>query len=144
MVKCKNSCPTDEFEGCCFHCDLKEKCEVACKNNPSECADSIIDEESSLQVFQQNQLMVLKQIAEICTSKKKLEEQEKNLKQQLKDAMETCGIKKFTSDILNITYVAATTSTTVDSQKLKDKHPDIYNECSKVSNKSAYIKVEVK
>lgn len=146
MIKCKNSCPTGQFNGCCFECDLKEKCEEVCEMLPSECGDSIMEEsgEAGLQVFQQGQLAVLQQIADIVTAKKKLEEQEKGLKEKLKEAMERCGIKKFTSDILNITYVAETTSTSVDSKRLKDKHPEIYAECSKTSNKSAYVKVEVK
>lgn len=113
---------------------------------PSECGDSIMEEaaEAGLQVFQQGQMEVIQKIADIVTAKKKLEEDEKDLKEKLKLAMEKCNIKKFTSDILNITYVAATTATSVDSKKLKEKHPSIYDECSKTSNKSAYVKVEVK
>jgi len=147
MIKCKNSCPLDKFEGCCFECDLKENCEEACQLIPSECGDSIMDEvseETGLQVFQQGQLAVLQKIADIVTAKKKLEEQEKALKEILKDAMERCNIKKFESDILNITYVAETTATSIDSAKLKKKYPAIAEECSKTSKKSAYVKVTVK
>lgn len=146
MIKCKNSCPTDKFEGCCFECSLKETCDESCELIPSECGDSIIEEseETALQSFQQGQMAVIQKIADIVTAKKKLEEQEKELKEKLKEAMEKCNIKKFESDILNITYVAATTATSVDSAKLKKKYPDIAAECSKTSNKSAYVKVSVK
>jgi hypothetical protein len=147
MIKCKNSCPLDKFEGCCFECDLKETCEEVCGLNPSKCGDSIMDEvseETGLQVFKQGQMAVLKQIADIITTKKRLEEQEAELKAKLKDAMEKCNIKKFESDILDITYVAETTQTSIDSVKLKKKYPDIAKECSKVSKKSAYVKVVVK
>jgi predicted phage-related endonuclease len=58
--------------------------------------------------------------------------------------MELHGVKKFESDVLNLTYIAATTATSVDSKKLKADHPEIYDECSKVSNKKAYVKVVVK
>lgn len=147
MIKCKNSCPLDKFDGCCFECELKETCDESCELIPSECGDSIIEEESeetALQVFQQGQMAVIQKIADIVTAKKKLEEQEKELKEKLKEAMEKCNIKKFESDILNITYVAATTATSIDSAKLKKKYPDIAAECSKSSNKSAYVKVSVK
>jgi len=147
MIKCKNSCPTGQFDGCCFECDLKETCKDVCGSNPSECGDSIMEdaeEETGLQVFKQGQMAVLKQIADIITTKKKLEEQEAELKAKLKDAMEKCNIKKFESDILDITYVAETTQTSIDSAKLKKKYPDIAEECSKVSKKSAYVKVVVK
>ena len=146
MIKCKNSCPTGQYDGCCFECELKEKCEDVCELIPSECGDSIMEEaaEAGLEVFQQGQVAVIQKIADIVTAKKALEEQETELKTKLKEAMEKCNIKKFTSKILNVTYIAATTATSVDSKKLKEKHPDIYDECSKVSNKSAYVKVEVK
>ena len=147
MIKCKNSCPLDKFEGCCFECDLKETCEEACQLNPSECDDSIIDEiseETALQIFQQGQMSVLHEIVNIVNQKKKLEEQEKELKEKLKEAMEKCNIKKFESDILNITYVAESTKTSIDSTKLKKKYPEIAAECSKTFKTSAYVKVTVK
>ena len=147
MIKCKNTCPTGQFEGCCFECDLKETCKEVCELIPSECGDSIMqdaEEETGLQVFKQGQMAVLQKITDIVTAKKKLEEQEKELKEKLKEAMEKCNIKKFESDILNITYVAETTQTSIDSTKLKKKYPDIAEECSKVSKKSAYVKVVVK
>lgn len=146
MIKCKNACPTGQFEGCCFECNLKENCEEACQLNPSECGDSIMEdtEEVGLQAFKQGQMAVLKQIADIITTKKKLEEQEKELKEKLKEAMEKCNIKKFESDILNITYVAESTKTSIDSAKLKKKYPEIAAECSKTSKTSAYVKVTVK
>lgn len=76
--------------------------------------------------------------------KKQLEEQEKALKDQIKQAMEKFGVKKFESEQLTITYVGETTAVSVDTTKLKKKlHPDIAEECSKTSVKSAYIKVEI-
>ena len=127
-----------------MECDEIESCNGACEMTPGECGDSIMDDETALQAFQEGQLVVLQQIASIVTQKKQLEDQEKELKDTLQKAMEAHGVKKFESDILNITYVAATTSTSVDSAKLKRKYPAIAEECSKVSNKSAYVKVTVK
>ena len=147
MIKCKNPCPLDGFEGCCFECDLKETCEEACELIPSECSDSIMDEvseETGLQAFKQGQMAVLKQIADIITTKKKLEEQEKELKEKLKEAMEKYNIKKFESDILDITYVPETTTTTIDTSKLKKKYPEIAKECSRETKKSAYVRVSIK
>lgn len=103
-----------------------------------------LDEETALQVFQQGQMSVLHEIANIVNQKKKLESEEKQLKAKLQEAMEQYNIKKFESDVLNITYVAPTTTTSVDSTKLKKKYPDIYKECSKTSNRSAYITIKVK
>ena len=151
MIKCKNDCPVGKYDGCCFFCEVKG-CKDKCSQSPSDCGDAVKlddavsdgDEEKALEVFRCEQLGVLKNIAALVQKKKDLEAKEAELKVKLQTAMETYGIKKFTSDVLNITYVAATTSTSIDSAKLKKKYPDIAAECSKTSNKKAYIKVEIK
>ncbi len=146
MIKCKNSCPKGKFEGCCVQCPERETCSDVCEQavNYQDCTDAIIDEETALATFKSQSVAVLEKIATVVNMKKQCEEQEKTLKDQLKQAMEQYGVKKFESDILNITYVAESTVTSIDSAKLKKLHPDIAQECSKVSKKSAYIKVELK
>ena len=149
MIKCKTECPVEKFEGCCFFCEVKS-CKEKCTKAPSDCEDAItvddepVNEEKALEAFRGNQLTVLEQISKLIIQKKEIEKAEADLKVKLQEAMEQYGIKKFTSDILNITYVAATTSTSIDSAKLKKLHPDIAAECSKTSSKKAYIKIEVK
>jgi len=144
MIKCNNECPLKKFDGCCHSCPHIEECTQACESEPKTCGEATFDEETGLVAFKEQQLSVLQQIANLIIAKKKLEEQEKELKDKLKEAMEKFNVKKFESDILNITYVAATSSTSIDSAKLKKKYPTIAKECSKVSAKSAYIKVTVK
>jgi len=144
MIKCNNECPLGKFDGCCHSCPDIETCKDACESNPETCGEATFDEETDLVAFKEQQLSVLQQIADLITTKKKLEEQEKELKDKLKEAMEKYGVKKFDSDILKITYIAETTTTSIDSAKLKKKYPAIAEECSKTSKKSAYIKVEIK
>ncbi len=144
MIKCENSCPLEKFEGCCACCPEKDGCRERCDESPEKCRCSTFDEETALATFQSQHIAVLKQIASVVNMKKQCEAQEKELKDQLKKAMEEYGVKKFESDILNITYVAETTSTSVDSAKLKKLYPKIAEECSKTSKKSSYIKVELK
>lgn len=143
MIKCNNECPLGKFDGCCHSCPDIKTCKDACESNPNTCGEATFDEETGLVAFKEQQLSVLQQIADLITTKKKLEEQEKKLKDKLKEAMEKYGIKKFDSDILKITYIAETTATSIDSAKLKKKYPAIADECSKTSKKSAYIKVEI-
>lgn len=142
MIKCKNSCPLGKYDGCCKDCPEK-KCADACTEDPSTCGESTYDEEAGLVTLEQH-MTVIKQIADICTAKKQLEAQEKELKDKLKEAMEQYGVKSLDNDILKITYIAATTANSIDSAKLKKLHPDVAAECTKTSVKSAYIKVEVK
>lgn len=143
MIKCKDGeCPRGK-NMCCHSCDEKETCEEVCELNHEDCGNAI-NEETALAEFETGQVAILQSIANLVIQKKKLEEEEKQFKEKLQKAMEDYGIKKFESDVLNITYVAATTSTSVDSAKLKKKYPDIAEECSKTSNKSAYVKVVIK
>lgn len=150
MIKCKNECPLGKFEGCCFFCEVKG-CKEKCTEAPSDCDSAIqiaetnaFDEEKALAEFQGNQIALLQNIASLVKQKKEIEAQEADLKVKLQEAMEAYGFKKFTSDVLNIIYIAATTSVSLDSAKLKKKYPEIAAECSKTSNKKAYIKIEVK
>lgn len=108
MIKCKNDCENEtiKFEGCCRVCPDHDYCEFACEKDHSICGDSIPDadnEETALAVFQEQQVTVLNNIAALVKAKKDLEAKEDNLKFQLQKAMETYGIKKFISDILDIT-----------------------------------------
>lgn len=146
MIKCKNSCPNGKFEGCCAQCPERKSCSEVCEQtiNYSQCTDAIIDEETGLVEFKNQQLQVLQQIANVIKMKKQCEEQEKGLKDKLKQAMEKFNVKKFESDVLNLTYVAEAISTSIDSAKLKKKYPEIAEECSKSVKKSSYIKVSVK
>ena len=84
--------------------------------------DSIMDEvseETGLQAFKQGQMAVLKQIADIITTKKKLEEQEAELKVKLKEAMEKYNIKKFESDILTLLMLLKALKPALTVQNLK-------------------------
>ena len=143
MIKCKDDCPRELFEGCCSKCPQKG-CEFRCELAPGYCGDSFESGEGALTAFEQSQVTVLEQINNLITAKKALEEKEKELKEKLKEAMEKYDIKKFTSDVLNITYVAETTANSIDSKKLKERYPKIAEECSKTSKRSAYVKVVLK
>lgn len=144
MIKCKNQCLLEKFNGCCACCPERDACDDRCEHLPEQCGCAIFNEESGLTTFKNQQLQVLQKIVSVVRMKKECKKQEKELKDKLKQAMERFGVKKFESDVLNITYVAETTSTSIDSTKLKKLHPNIAAECSKTSKKSAYIKVEVK
>lgn len=145
-MKCKiaiEELPPCEKDICCCHCPDKVNCSDACQEDPTKCGE-LIQEETELQVMQSAVPEVIKVITDINLQKKKLDEQEKLMRKKLLEAMETHGIKKFENEYISFTYVAPTTKTTVDSTKLKKKYPDIAEECSKVSNVSASVRISVK
>ena len=68
---------------------------------------------------------------------------ENELKENFKEVMESNGIKKWISPdgSFTVTYVAPTTSTTLDSKKIKEELPEIYQAYSNTSNKAGYVKL---
>lgn len=143
-IKCNaKGCP-HEYDCCCFKCDEFKECESACNLKPETCKQSSIDGETSLEVFKNANVDVINSIAQLTVAKKQIEDQEKDMKEKLLAAMEAYGITKFDNDLIKITYFAPTTTTTIDSTRLKSEKPEIAKEYSKTSNKKSYIKIEVK
>lgn len=144
MIKCTNECPMEKFNGCCHFCPDRGSCEYSCSEDHNACGEATFDEETGLQEFRSSQLATLNAIASLTAHKKAIEEQEKQMKAALYEAMVKYGIKKFESDVLNLTLVEPTTATSIDSAKLKKKYPDIAAECSKSSAKAGYVKITLK
>lgn len=143
MGKCKTGCPVHEnVDLCCKECQT-EGCTERCQDNPNNCG-CFIQSETGLQTFMVKELQLLQKIAQVVTDRKRLEEEEKALKDKLKAAMEQYDVKKYSSGVLNITYIAATTETRIDSKLLKEELPDVWKKYSNTNPKSAYIKIEVK
>lgn len=67
-------------------------------------------------------------------------------REKLCQCFEEQNIKSWESPnkTIKITYVEPTTSKTVDSAKLKENYPEIYNECLKETTKKGYVKVTTK
>lgn len=132
---------------CCGICEHSGTCDLCCDqvgmNSCSTClyAEVINDE---LAHFESTVPDVIQNITNLMQMKKDLDEQEKQLKQKLLEAMEINNIKSFENEVIKMTYVAPTTRTTIDSIKLKKDHPDIAEQYSKTSNVSASVRVTLK
>ena len=145
MMKCEVACAIDDTKSiCCHDCTEFKTCDESCSSNPEDCGSVVQDEETAVVPFERKQAVLINNIKDLYAQKAKLDEQDKKFKAKLKTAMEEYGIKKFEKGNLSLTYVAATKSTSVDSKKLKESRPEIFAEFSKVTNRSAYVKVTVK
>ena len=139
------SCP-ENLNICCGVCEHKNECKLCCdtaKINYETCVDVEIISNEVMQ-FESAVPDTIQQITNLIQMKKQLDEQEKQLKQRLVEAMEAYGVKAFESDAIKLTYVAPTTRSTIDTTKLKKDHPDIVEQYSKTSNVSASVRVTVK
>lgn len=153
MIKCRlalENLPECGKDICCYVCGEIATCISACGhldelNVPplGNCEDAVEDQ-TGIQVFESNAAAVIKGIADIVKQKRALEEQESALREQLEKAMNEYGVKKFENELLSITYVGATTRTSIDSKALKKDLPEIAEKYSKVSNVKSSIKIAVK
>ena len=79
------------------------------------------------------------------SERKKIEETASECRKKLCELMEAQGITKWESPRgIVVTYNRATEMVGVDSRKLKDKYPKVFEDCQKLTKKSAYVRVSVK
>ncbi|PGC86200.1 hypothetical protein [Bacillus toyonensis] len=103
---------------------------------------------NEVQAFENKHLAIMTAIAIHTQQEKNLAAQSKKLKEELEKAMDEHGITSIDNNLIKITRVEATTSTTIDVTKLKSVEPQLYGELlgdyPKVSNRKAHVKFTVK
>lgn len=145
MIKCKQAMEgsTCGKDCCCMECGEKDICKDVCLELSSECEDAF-NEETALVSMQTEAEAIIKSITILTVQKKKIEDQEKIMREKLKNAMEKYEVKSFENEDVKFTYVAPTTRTSIDSTKLKKDLPDVAVKYSKTSSISASVKITVK
>lgn len=97
--------------------------------------------------IENNEIVVVPEIIEqfknFKRQKDEMDLKEKQFKQELKDQMEKLGIKKFIINGLSAVIKDGSTRTTLDSKKLKEELPDIYDEYSKTSEVASSITLTI-
>jgi predicted phage-related endonuclease len=87
---------------------------------------------------------VSEKITLVKASLKELEEIEKSVKDRLLQEMEQNALKTLENGPLKVTYVAPYTKEAVDTKKLKEVMPEIYEKYKKVSKIGASLKITIK
>lgn len=67
-----------------------------------------------------------------------------DLRDGLLKLMEGYGIKKYEGNVISLTRVAATKSTSFDSTRFKAEHPDLYEQYTKTTTKKSSLKITIK
>lgn len=86
---------------------------------------------------------IINKIIEFNKAKKEMEYQEKLLKEGLMEAMNEVGITKFIVNDLSAQIKAGSTRVTIDSKRLKEECPEIYEAYSKESEVKPSITLTV-
>lgn len=103
---------------------------------------------NELQKFEEQYLESFKQLQKLSKAKKKVEAEEKAVKQQLEKALLEYNIKSIDNEFVRITYVEGTASKSIDSKKIQAQSPDFYDKLikqyEKVTVKKPYVRITVK
>lgn len=103
---------------------------------------------NELILFEEQGLQAFKALSELTKEKKRLENEEKEIKKYLEEKMEEFNIKSFDNEYIKITRVEASESTSIDLKVLADKEPSLYldliEDYPKISKRSAYVRFNVK
>lgn len=86
----------------------------------------------------------MKEYAEFEKAKAKIDIKSKEVKEELKKAMEENNITGFENDYLKVTYRKSTTKKDLDKARLKEELPDIYEDYIKETNVASSITLKVK
>ena len=84
------------------------------------------------------------ELIKIETMQKALEERKSEIHEKLKANMEMYGINKITTDTLSISLIAESQTMKLDTDKLKTEHEEVYIECTKLTKRKSYLKVNIK
>lgn len=120
------------------------RCEALNQNTKMSQADfySITGKESK------NEIAILAgQVEEIelqLQSLKELKNQYKSMKEKLYASMESNDIKKFETDLVTITRILPSKRESLDSKKIKEEHPDVFEKYKKVSNVAGSVRIKLK
>ena len=103
---------------------------------------------NELTEFEQGNLVLMTKLAQSEQLVREVKEMQEGYKRELKDAMEKHNIKSIDNDLVKVTVVPESESTTVDLKTFKEKEPDEYDgllaDYPKVVKRSSYVRIKVK
>lgn len=104
--------------------------------------------ENALTVFETKYMATMQRIADLENTIKELTDTKDKVRAELQQAMEYYGLRSVDNDILTITLVAPSVSTTIDTKLLRISDPDTYEELidtyPKVTERRQSIRIKTK
>lgn len=144
LCKIAADCPKN-LKICCGTCEDKDTCDMCCASCGAweSCAD-LEHVKDGLTMFKNAVPDTIEKMTALLQMKKDIEEQEKQMKQQLLEAMEMYGVESFETDTIRMKYVAPTTRSAIDTTAFKKDLPDLAERYTKTTNVSASVRITVK
>lgn len=142
----------------CFHYDPKTggMQDIELEKVSDEEIERLIECEYNGEIYQRPNLVVdpelekrflqaEQQLAELERAKIQIETVAKECREKLCELFEQQKLTywKSPNELISVTYVSPSEKITVDSKKLKEKYPQVYAECQKLSKTKAYVRVKL-
>lgn len=144
----------DKYKGQVFHFKDKVLNVIDINLKPYEVVQKLMDCEKKNEKFNEvvkigeyhlEQLTALEQVYdEIDKKLKEIKDKKDKLRELIKTEMEERGLKKAENDYIRITYMDASDSESIDTDKLKLEQPKIYEKYKKVTKKKASLRITLK
>ena len=83
--------------------------------------------DNNLGAFDNKYMVTMQKIADLEKTIKELDDTRKKVRAELQEAMEFYGLRSVDNDILTLTLVAPSVSTTIDTSALRREDPDTYD-----------------
>lgn len=103
---------------------------------------------NELILFEEQGLQAFKALSELTKEKKKLENEEKEIKKYLEEKMEEFNIKSFDNEFIKITRVEGSESVSIDLNELERQESSLYqellNDYPKISKRNPYVRFTVR
>ena len=103
---------------------------------------------NELTEFEQANLVLMTKLAQSEQLVREVKEMQEAYKRELKNSMKKYNIKSIDNDLVKVTVVPESESTTVDLKTFKEKEPDEYEallaDYPKVVKRSSYVRIKVK
>jgi predicted phage-related endonuclease len=90
------------------------------------------------------QAQIVKATVQLQTKLKTLQEKDQAVRAAMKEAMIKNNVKKYENDLVSITLVSASTRKSLDSARLKEEAPGIYDKYLKETEVAASVRIKVK
>lgn len=124
---------------------------VTINRRPTEEIIKLMDCEKSGGTYlipQEENMLITRSAVDILIEAKQMSEyytkRYKDIKQQLLNAMVEHKVKSWDTETLKATYTPASESTTFDSKKFQEEHPELYNQYLKKSTQKETIRITIR
>ena len=105
-------------------------------------------DDNKVVLFEQQSLALMQQLSEQKHKKEQIEAADAEVRKKLQQAMDQYGIVSFKNELVTISNIPASETTTVDLKKLQEKEPECYQglieDYPKVTKKAGYVRILVK